>query len=195
MHKPTTIVIVISIILIILSVSILMIYSSTRDKPNPSVNNIGGSFTLTDHNGKVFNSFAIKKKFKLIYFGFIRCPDVCPTALSTLVQLINALGDESINLQPIFITIDPERDNVESIKTYIEYFGEPLIGLTGTPAQIKQVASQYKVYYSKADLKSKHYMMNHSSFFYLTDKKDRYIAHFPYNSDIDEMAKQIKSYF
>ncbi|MFV9876303.1 MAG: SCO family protein [Rickettsiales endosymbiont of Dermacentor nuttalli] len=172
-----------------------MLYYRTRNNPEINANKLGGSFTLTDHNGQVFNSLSVKKKFKLLYFGFIHCPDVCPTALSTLIQLINVLGDDAAKLQPIFITIDPERDNITSIKAYIEYFGEPLIGLTGTPTQIKQVAEQYKVYYAKADLNSKHYMMNHSSFLYLTDAKDRYITHFSYNSDINEMAVRIKSYF
>src|SRR5262245_21233472 len=108
------------------------------------------SFALTDHNGKVRRHEEYRGKLLTVYFGYMFCPDVCPTDLQMVAQAIDQLGPDSNAVQPVFITIDPERDTAEKLADYVPQFHPGLIGLTGSSADIRRVAHGYKVYFAKA---------------------------------------------
>ncbi len=149
---------------------------------------IGGDFTLTDHNGDKFNSNKMKGKLSLVYFGFTYCPDICPTTLNKLTNVISTLEKYKIDILPIFITIDPERDGQKLLKEYLSHFHPKFIGLTGSEDEIKKVADLYKVFHAKSqdsNATSSNYMIDHSSFVYLMDKNGKYMKHF-YMSDTEK---------
>ncbi|MHA1164660.1 MAG: SCO family protein [Alphaproteobacteria bacterium] len=158
---------------------------------------IGGPFTLTDHTGKRVTEKDFLGKLSLVYFGYTYCPDVCPAELQVMAAAIDELGAKKKMVTPIFITIDPERDTVEQMNSYVSNFHEQLIGLTGTPQEIKAVTGAYKIYYKKVsdDPSSTDYVMDHSSIVYLMSPKGEYLTHFSYGAGVDKMAKGIAKYF
>ena len=138
----------------------------------------GGHFTLNKQDGTVFDS-KISNKIMLIYFGFTYCPDVCPTTLIKMADVIDRLGEDSDNINSIFISIDPERDNEEVIKEYISAFHEKIIGLTGDVEQIARVAKDWGVYYQKEDLEgSDDYTVNHLDIIFLANANGEYVEFF-----------------
>jgi protein SCO1/2 len=158
---------------------------------------IGGPFTLTDQAGAAVTEKTYDGSYRLIYFGYTFCPDACPTELGVMAQAIETMGPAGQKVQPIFITIDPDRDTVQQLKGYVPLFDKRLVGLTGTPQQIAAVAKAYKVYYAKADqpgVDTKSYGMNHSSFVYLMDPKGRFLTVFSSDTDSDKMAAEIRRY-
>lgn len=156
---------------------------------------IGGSFILTDHNGNEFNSDTMNGKLSLVYFGFTFCPDICPTSLQKLTQVLSTLDKYQIDVLPIFITVDPSRDTPELLKEYLGHFHEKFIGLTGSEEQIEEVADLYKIFYSVAEgatTEDGKYMLDHSSFVYLMDKRGKYMKHFYMSSTPDEIIEYIR---
>jgi len=155
---------------------------------------IGGPFTLTDHNGKKVTDADFKGKPTLIYFGFTYCPDVCPTSLLLMQTAIEQLGkdaDKQVNM--VLITIDPERDTPAMLKDYVGNFGPTIVGLTGSPDEIAAAAKAYRVYYRKVEGKDgAPYLMDHSSIFYLLDKRGRFVKHFTHQSKAEDIAAAIK---
>jgi protein SCO1/2 len=153
-------------------------------------------FTLTDHNGNVFTqeSEAWKAPYKLIYFGFAYCPMICPTELQKMTKALNNLPAEKANkIQPILISIDPERDTAESLKTYISSFHPKFIGLTGTPEQIKHIADDWKVFYKKVEDDSLNgYTMDHSSYIYLQDQSNQILGIFRMKDSSSEITKYLE---
>ena len=110
---------------------------------------IGGPFELTDQDGKRLSSESLKGKPSAIFFGFTHCPEVCPTTLFDLTQDLEAMGPDAAKLNVVFITVDPERDTPELMKTYLSSFDPRIVGLTGTEAEITAAAKEYKVYFKK----------------------------------------------
>ena len=139
----------------------------------------GGHFVLRKQDGTVFDS-KISNKLMLIYFGFTYCPDVCPTTLIKMADVIDRLGDESDNVNSIFISIDPERDKEEVIKDYVSAFHDEIIGLTGSEEQISNVAKDWGVYYQKEDIEgSEDYTVNHLDIIFLANANGEYVDFFP----------------
>jgi protein SCO1/2 len=132
---------------------------------------IGGGWALTGMDGKSYTSSDFAGKAQLVFFGFTQCPDICPTALAELSEMMRTLGDQASRVQVLMITVDPERDSPEVLRAYVSGFNASFLGLTGTPAQIKQVAASFKAYYAKAPAAKGGYSMDHSSSFYLLDPK------------------------
>lgn len=168
---------------------ISMTYSGTK---------IGGDFILTDQNNLLFDSKEYRGKYLLIYFGFTFCPDICPASLGEINQIMSVLKGQNKNIKYLFITIDPKRDTVEQMKNYFTAFPN-VIALTGSKEQISKVADAFKVYYSVASdgkQNTDHYMVNHSSFFYLVDEKGEMVKIYPSGSkglDIGyDILKKIK---
>ena len=134
-------------------------------------------------------------RYMLIYFGYTFCPDVCPATLQIVASALDSLGDEADVIQPVFITVDPERDTVEQMATYVDYFGDNMIGLTGTAEQIDAVARAYRVYYARAeDPSSTEYLMDHTSILYLMGPDGKFVKHFSYGTDPTELATQIAAH-
>lgn len=155
---------------------------------------IGGSFTLTDQTGARLGDEAFRGRFALIYFGYTYCPDVCPTELGAMAAAIDMLGEDGARVVPVLITIDPERDTPEVLAEYVPLFHERMIGLTGAPTEIREVAKKYRVFYQRVeDPNFDEYLMDHSSFVYLLDPEGEVVAMFRYGTDPAEIAKTIRS--
>tara|TARA_B100000989_G_C19489794_1_gene449242 strand:+ start:311 stop:922 length:612 start_codon:yes stop_codon:yes gene_type:complete len=161
-----------------------------REQPS-----IGGNFVLMDQNEKVFNSSFIKK-YKLIYFGYTYCPDVCPFDILKLDRLFSENTELKQKIVPIFITVDPKRDSVEIIKNFLENFSVKIVGLTGTANQIDVVLKQYKIYrkFSEDINFNDDYLINHTSLFYLVNENDQYIQHFSSQNFFESTKKFFSNY-
>jgi len=157
---------------------------------------IGGAFTLVDQNGQTRRDTDFRDKFMLVYFGYTFCPDVCPTALQVMTLALDELGDKAADVQPILITIDPERDTVERLKSYAANFHPRLLALTGSPQAIAAAAHAYRVYYakSKGHDSGPDYLMDHSSVIYLMGRDGQYLTHFTHTTDAEGMARGIRKY-
>ena len=139
----------------------------------------GGHFVLKDQNNQVFDS-AASQKLMLIYFGFTYCPDVCPTTLIKVSDIIDILKEDSKEINSIFITVDPERDTPEILSDYVSAFHEDIIGLTGTKNEIDKVAEDWGVYYQKEILDGEEdYTMNHLDIIFLANANGEFIDYFP----------------
>ncbi len=155
---------------------------------------IGGPFELVDQDGKTVTRDSFAGRFVLMSFGFTFCPDVCPTELSQMAATMDLLGDEAERLQPVFVTVDPERDTPEAIGQYVRQFHPRFIGLTGTPEQIATAAGAYKVYYSKVEQDGGYYTMDHSTFLYLLGPDGTTVDIFPYGTDPEDLAARIREH-
>jgi protein SCO1 len=133
----------------------------------------GGNFTLTKHNGKQFTFYDVQGKPSLIYFGFTHCPDFCPTSL----QIMDVVS-QSVDVNRLFISVDPARDTVKNLSKYVDLYKAGLIGLTGDSATLDTITKQWNVYYSfnKANEADKNYTVDHTTYLYVTDKKGQPIA-------------------
>ncbi|HEY1138860.1 MAG TPA: SCO family protein [Lysobacter sp.] len=154
---------------------------------------IGGPYKLVDHNGRHVTQATYAGKPVLMYFGFSSCPDVCPTDLVRIERITRRVQQSSgVAVTPIFVTVDPERDTPAKMKVYVSMFGKDFIGLTGSPAQIKDIAAKYHVYYKKVPFgDSGQYTMDHSTFLFLLDRQGRYVDHFGRTVDEKVVAQRI----
>jgi protein SCO1/2 len=158
---------------------------------------IGGPFELVDQSGETVTQAAFAGQYTLVYFGFTYCPDVCPTALWAMTQALDRLAEEApekaAQVTPVFITIDPERDDVAAMKDYAAHFHPRLVALTGTPDQIAAVAREYRVYYRKVEEDpDSPYMMDHSGFIYLMGPDGDFLKSFTHQTQPDEMRAELE---
>ena len=153
---------------------------------------IGGSFRLTDQNGKTVTDADLKGKWSLVYFGYTHCPDACPTALNEIALALDRLGPKGKSVGVVLITVDPERDTSAIMKSYLESFDAPVVGLTGTAAEIAQAAKSYRVYYAKHPRSDGGYDMDHSSVIYVMDPQGRFTASFTHESTPEQIAERLK---
>ena len=179
------------LITLVLAISIFLINILNNLNYDDSIK-IGGSFSLTDQNGKTFNSSKLRKN-KLIYFGYTFCPDVCPFDMLKLSKFMKSNPIIEKNLQLIFITVDPERDSPKELKSFLENFETRIIALTGTKEEIKNVTKNFRVFVKKNSNfnDDQNYLVDHSPLIFLIDKEDNYIAHFRTN----DFESKIQSYF
>ena len=153
---------------------------------------IGGPFALTDQSGKRVTEKDFLGKYMLVFFGYTYCPDVCPTELQVMSAALDMIGARAERIQPVFVTVDPERDTPEVMKSYVENFGPRLTGLTGSAADIAAMAKVFRVYYARAGEKdSADYLMDHSSIIYLMDPDGRFLKHFTYTTDARKLADDL----
>lgn len=128
----------------------------------------GRSFSMTDIDGKVRTLSEFKGSIVMLFFGFTQCPDVCPTALGRATEVIRLLGDDARKLQPIFVTIDPERDTEILLRSYVGAFDKRIIALRGSTAATAEMAKEFKVFYQKV-VTGKSYTMDHTTLTYIFD--------------------------
>lgn len=155
---------------------------------------IGGAFTLTDQTGSQVTEADFRGKYMLIFFGYTYCPDVCPTSLTQISTAMDILDDKAEQVVPVLVTIDPDRDTAEVLKDYVAHFHPSVVGLTGTPEQIKQVAKAYRVYYAKVPSEAGNkddYLMDHSAVIYLMGPDGKFVMHFNNTTDGETMAAKI----
>jgi cytochrome oxidase Cu insertion factor (SCO1/SenC/PrrC family) len=156
---------------------------------------IGGPFTLTNHLGENVSDTAYRGRYLYIYFGYGYCPDVCPTELANMAATIDALGPQADKVQPLFITIDPERDTTVFLAEYVAQFHPQFIGLTGSLEEIASVAKSYRVFYRKAkDEDASEYLMDHSNFVYFMSDDGGFLTMFRGNTDPEAIAKTMMKY-
>lgn len=154
---------------------------------------IGGPFALVDQDGRRVTEKDFLGKYMLVFFGYTYCPDICPTELQVMMAALDQLGDAGKDIVPVFVTVDPERDTHETIRSYVGNFGPRLVGLTGTAEEISAVAKAYRVYYAKAASKNgDDYLMDHSSIIYLMDRSGGFLKHFTYTTDAAQLADNLK---
>jgi len=150
---------------------------------------VGGPFTLTDQYGARRSLAEFRGKLVLLYFGYTYCPDVCPTDLYAIGRLVQSLGRQGRAVQPLFVTLDPERDTQEVLGKYAVSFHPRLIALRGSEREIRSVATAYKVYYEKvASPSSGSYVIDHTAFIFLLDREGRYVSFFPPGTTLERMA-------
>ena len=155
---------------------------------------IGGPFRLTDQNGQIVTEQSLKGKPTLIFFGFTRCPDVCPTSLFELSQVLAAMGPDADRVNAYFVSVDPERDTPASMKDYLSSFDPHLKGLVGTPEATEKIEKAYRVYAKKVPLKDGDYTMDHTALIYLMDKSGKFISPFNIKRKPEEAAADLKRY-
>ncbi|MCK1547298.1 SCO family protein [Bradyrhizobium sp. 147] len=155
---------------------------------------IGGPFQLTDQNGKTVTDKNMKGKPTLIFFGYTHCPDVCPTSLFEISEVLRAMGKDADKVNAIFISVDPERDTPEAMKDYLSSFDPHLEGLSGDPAEIAKVITSYRVYAKKVPTKDGDYTMDHTALIYLMDRDGRFVSPFNLKRTPDEAAAELKRY-
>ena len=155
---------------------------------------IGGPFALTDQDGRTVTSDSIKGKPTLIFFGFTRCPDVCPTSLFELSQVLGAMGPDADRINAYFVSVDPERDTPQSMKDYLSSFDPHLKGLVGTPEATEKIEKAYRVYAKKVPLKDGDYTMDHTALIYLMDKSGNFVSPFNIKRKPEEAAADLKRY-
>lgn len=137
---------------------------------------IGGSFALTDPDGRTVTDETLKGKPFAIFFGFTRCPDVCPTTLNDLSMLHKQLGPGAERLNIVFVSVDPEQDGREDIKQYLTLFDAPIIGLTGTDEQLRQIAKVYRVFFEKVSQGDDDYTIDHTATVFLMDANGQFVS-------------------
>ncbi|KAM0875869.1 hypothetical protein ACQ4PT_036525 [Festuca glaucescens] len=153
---------------------------------------IGGPFSLLNHDGKPVTEKDFLGKWTLLYFGFTHCPDICPDELQKMSAALNKIKEkEKLEIVPVFISVDPERDTVEQVHDYVKEFHEDLIGLTGTSEEIRKVARAYRVYYMKTEEEGSDYLVDHSIVMYLMNPKMEFVKFFGKNYDEDTLAQGI----
>jgi len=154
---------------------------------------VGGAFSLVDHTGKPRRDTDYRGRLLLLYFGFTFCPDVCPTDLQAIAQTMERLGEAAEAVQPLFVTLDPERDTPARLASYVTFFHPRLVGLTGDAESIREAARAYKVYYAKV-ASSSGYTVDHSGYVYLMDRSGKYLGFFPPGTPPERMVDVIRPF-
>jgi len=153
---------------------------------------VGGPFTLIDQAGRTRSDSEFRGKLMIVYFGYTFCPDVCPTDLMAITQALDALGSLAENIQPIFITIDPERDTAV-LAEYLKAFHKSFIGLTGSPEEIRKLANAYKAFYAKLPgVAGGDYVFDHTGVIYLMGKSGEYFGFVPPQTDPERLTEILR---
>ena len=154
---------------------------------------VGGPYALVDENGEQVSEKTYQGQYKLVFFGFTFCPDVCPAELQKMAKVLEALGPRAERITPLFITVDPARDTPEVMKEYTDQFDARIIGLTGTEDQIDLMEKNFRVFAAKAeDENLSEYTMNHSSFTYLMGPQDEFLGLYRSEDDAIDIAADIE---
>ena len=155
---------------------------------------VGGKFALVDQDGRRVTDATYRGKAMAIFFGFTNCPDICPTGLARMAEILDALGPDAAKLQPIFVSVDPRRDTPEVMKSYVLHFSDRIAGLTGSEAEIAAVAKAYRVYFKihGNPATDPNYVVDHSAFVYVMDPKGGFVGTFTPETPVDAAVKLIR---
>jgi cytochrome oxidase Cu insertion factor (SCO1/SenC/PrrC family) len=184
-------------IVVLLLAAALGGYALMQDRVRPlgsGVALVGGPFTMVNHKGEVVTEKSFQGKPMLLFFGFTFCPDICPTELQVMTAAIAELGDKGKDIQPILVSVDPARDTPEVLAAYVSNFGDNVMGLTGSEAQVAAMAGEYRVFYAKQENPKDpaNYQMDHSSIIYLMGPDGQFLKHFSYTTDAKALAAGLK---
>jgi cytochrome oxidase Cu insertion factor (SCO1/SenC/PrrC family) len=183
------------ITLILLSVSIFALFIIKNNLSDKTQSSIGGGFELINQQGDSFSNKDIKTKYMLVFFGFTNCHMICPTGMYNISDALALLNPNVLkNITPVFITVDPERDNPSVIKEFLKSFNQKFVGLTGDVAVLKDVEKRYGVFAKKDEPDDNNdYQVSHSAYIYLTYNNGEYIAHSFYNSSKEDLKSFIET--
>ncbi len=173
---------------------ILFVTGRVASPIGPAIAAVGGPFHLEDQNGKPVSDADMKGRPFLVFFGFTHCPDVCPTTLFEMSQLMHALGPDADRAGALFITVDPERDTPAVMKDYMSNFDPHLRGLTGDQASVNAAIKAYRVYAKKVPLENGDYTMDHTAVVYLMDKDGHFVAPFSMKRTPEAEAADLRRY-
>ena len=190
--RPLVVVAAFASSLVVGLVVVLWMLGGLRGVTAPAA--IGGPFQLTDQAGRTVTEKNLQGKPTLIFFGFTHCPDVCPTSLFEISEVLRAMGGDADRINAYFISVDPERDNAAAMKDYLSSFDPHLKGLTGDPDAVAKVISGFRVYAKKVPLKDGDYTMDHTALIYLMDRDGKFVAPFNLKRTPEEAAKDLKRY-
>jgi protein SCO1/2 len=152
---------------------------------------VGGSFALVSHEGKTVTDRDFLGAPHLVFFGFTHCPDVCPTKLFEISEVLRVMGERGRGVRALFITVDPERDTPEALKSYLGSFDERIVGLTGDQAAVDAAIRAYRGFARKAPLKDGGYTMEHTSLVYLMDRNGRFVGAFNLDRPPADAAREL----
>ena len=178
----------------ILLALLLALPVSAADAATDEATGITARYLLMDANGRAVSNEDFPGYFQLIAFGYTFCPDICPTTLAEMSVIMEKLGKEADRLQPLFITVDPERDTAAVLRNYTEFFHPRIMSLTGSPALVRRAADNFKVRYEKVrepGVPADQYAVDHSAGMYLLGPDGRYIRKFAYATSPLEIAERI----
>ena len=152
------------------------------------------AFELTDHQGMIRTQEDFAGRWMLVFFGFTNCPDVCPTTLAEVAAVMEGLGDDAARVQPLFISVDPERDTPSMLAEFVPRFDARLVGLTGTPEQIDRTADSFHIYYEKVEQAAAPggYAIGHSSQLFLFGPDGAYVQSWSYGTPVAEILAGLK---
>ncbi|KAL1193821.1 SCO1-like protein 1 [Cardamine amara subsp. amara] len=172
---------------------------AVKEGPSAGKAAIGGPFSLIRDDGKPVTEKDLMGKWTILYFGFTHCPDICPDELIKLAAAIDKIKEKSgVDVVPVFISVDPERDTVQQVHEYVKEFHPKLVGLTGSPEEIKSVARSYRVYYMKTEEEDSDYLVDHSIVMYLMSPEMNFVKFYGKNHDVDSLTdgvvKEIRQY-
>lgn len=167
----------------------------THENPIPA--KFDAKFSLIDHTGKPVTQDDYRGRWLLVFFGYTYCPDVCPTTLLTIRAVLSQLGDDTQHVQAIFITVDPERDNIETLANYVGFYGSDIIGLTGSMSAIRDAAASYRAHFRKIekDRESDAYLIEHQASIYLMDRQGKLKTIFVPGSTPDSIVDTLRHMF
>lgn len=155
-------------------------------------------YLLQDPNGRSITSEDFRGRFQLVSFGYTYCPDICPTTLVEMAAILKQLGAQAARIQPVFITVDPERDSGQALKTYTEFFDPRILGLTGSAALVRRAADNFKIRYAKvpdAGKDNQNYAVDHSAGMFFLGPDGRFIKKFAFATPVPEIVGQITEAF
>jgi len=190
--RPLVIVAAFASSLLVVLVVLLWMLGGLRSVTAPAA--IGGPFQLADQTGQTVTERDLQGKPTLIFFGFTHCPDVCPTSLFEISEVLRAMGKDADRVNAWFISVDPERDDAAAMKDYLSSFDPHLKGLTGDPESVAKVLTAYRVYAKKVPLKDGDYTMDHTALIYLMDREGHFVAPFNLKRTPEAAAADLKRY-
>jgi protein SCO1/2 len=180
---------------LVLCIAVVMLVTGRGGAPSlPQVASIGGPFSLTDQNGRTVTDQDFKGRPFLVFFGFTHCPDICPTTMFEISEIIRKLGPDGDRVRALFITVDPERDTPAALKDYVSSFDPRIVAVTGDDAAIAAVAKAYRAYYKRTPLAEGGYTMDHTAIVYLMGKDGRFVTPFSLKRTTDAAAADLRKY-
>lgn len=155
---------------------------------------IGGPFELVNGDGETVTDKDVLTEPSLVYFGYTFCPDVCPLDTARNAEAVDLLADQGVSTTPVFISIDPERDTPEVVGDFAYNLHEKMVGLTGSPEQVKAASQAYKTFYQKQDGDPEYYLVNHSTYTYLVLPEHGFVEFFKRDETAEKMAERVSCF-
>ena len=182
--------IIISFIIILILTFIFAEYLSRKNAPQ-KISEIIDKVHLIDHYGKPFKNSTLKNKPSLLFFGFINCPEICPTTLADLSEITREVTSSVDAINIIFVTLDPKRDNKKHLKDYIQYFDGNIIGVTGDKIEIKKFAKNWGVFYEIVNTSNNNYTLNHTATVFMIDELGNFRGTISWGENVTSIIQKI----